>query len=117
MKTKTKIIVIYVVNIILSIPILLILFISSCFTLATPYMLKEKVCNYPIRYFGEKLLGDFVITLISILVLWLFNLLLEYLFSIRIRKNIIIMYQLLIYIIISISFIIWGMIYIYHYGT
>ncbi len=117
MKAKTKIIVIYIVNIILSIPILLVLFISSCFTLATPYMLKDKVCNYPMEHLGEKLLGNFVIILISILILWLFNLLLEYLFSIKVCKIRIIMYQLLIYIIISILFIFFGMIHICNYVT
>lgn len=83
MKAKTKILVIYIANIILSIPILLILFISSCFTLATPYMLKDKVFNYPMEYLGEKLLGDFVIILISIFIFWLLNLLLEYFFLLR----------------------------------
>ncbi len=115
MKAKTKIVVIYIVNIILSIPILLILFISSWFTLATPYMLKDKVFNYPMEYLGEKLLGDFVIILISILILWLLNLLLEYLFSIKISKIRIIMYQLLIYILLSMLFIIDSMIHIYNY--
>jgi hypothetical protein len=115
MKVKTKILIIYIVNIILSIPILLILFISSCFTLATPYMLKDKVFNYPMKYLGEKLLGDFVIILISIFILWLLNLLLEYLFSIKISKIRIIMYQLLIYILLSMLFIIYSMIHIYNY--
>ncbi|BEH00519.1 hypothetical protein BSYN_27830 [Bacteroides sedimenti] len=106
----------YIVNLIISIPILGILFFVSSVSLASAERQKKIISDSLMDYFFTRLLVDFVIILIAILILWIVNKLLKYCLSISSYKSKILLYEFIIYLLASIMFIIFKIISVQNYS-